>query len=39
MQAQQQTVDAEKHCTLWPGIAMFVLGKLGYLWLIQLPSG
>lgn len=32
MQAQQQqAVDAEKHFNLWPGMAMFVLGKLGYL--------
>lgn len=28
-----------KHCYLQSGIAMFVLGKLGYLWLTQLPSG
>lgn len=33
MRAQQQTADAEKHCTSSLGFPMFVLGILGYLWL------
>lgn len=39
MWAQQQRADSEKHCNIQPGMAMFVLGNLGYLWLIQCPSG